>query len=365
MKRNIISDRQATSMVIMFIVGTPMIYGVAKPAEENAWISLILALLISIPIQLMYARLLSNFPGKNLYDIFDIIFGNILGKCFSVLFLWHAFYLGALLFKWGGEFLVIVGLNDTPEMISISLIVVLSILTLKLGIKAFGKWCEFFVIIVFLVICITAIFLVPLMKLDNIIPVMYDGVKPVLKGTIYALTFPFTQSIIFLMIFDCLKTKKSSYKVYVKGVLLGAILLLVMTFLDIAILGKGNFSHVYFPTYMTLRRLSVGEFFQRVEMGIISVFILVGFVKIVSCLFAVAKGISHLLKFKDYGFIAAPVTFLTSILGYLAVSSTMEMGDFDEKVWVPYAILFQIILPFIIFIAGEIKIKRLKRKFEI
>lgn len=358
MKRGILSDRQAISMVCMFTIGTPMIYGVARPAEENAWISLILAVVISIPIQLMYGRLLRNFHGNNIFEILDIIFGKAISKIISLLFIWNAIYLASILFRGLQEFIAIVGLNDTPEMISISLVVILCIITLKVRVNTFGKWCEFFVAIVFVVIVITITFLIPLMKMDNIVPVMYDGIKPVLQGTIYALAFPFTQSAVFLMVFDGLKNKKSYNKVFLKGVILGAIILWVITFADIAILGKSNFSHVYFPSYMTLRRLSVGEFFQRVEMMVILNFMIVGFVKVVTSLFGAVKGITHLFNLEDSKFIAAPICFLCAILGYLSYGDTIEQRTVLKDVYVPYALLLHIVLPFIIFIAGEIRSRK-------
>ncbi|MCY6369064.1 GerAB/ArcD/ProY family transporter [Clostridium ganghwense] len=361
MKKEVISDRQAISMVCMFTIGTAMIYGAARPAEENAWISIILAALISIPFQLMYGRLLSHFHSSNFFEFLDIIFGKILGKFFAVLFTWNAVYLASILFRAVGEFISIAGLDDTPEMLSLSLIVVLSILTLKEGVKPFAKWCEFFIVIVFIVVGIMIIFLTKLINLDNIVPIMYDGVKPVMQGTIYALGFPFTQDVIFLMFFDCLKNNNSCYKVLIKGVLLGTIVLFSITFLDISILGKSDFSKAYFPSYMSLRRLTVGEFFQRIEIAVILIFMIVGFAKITSTLFAAVKGISHLFNVKDYRTIAAPVTFLASILGYLAYTDTMDQKTFLKDVYVPYAIIIQIVLTSIVFIVSEIRIRKLEK----
>lgn len=360
MKKEVISDKQAISMVFIFIVGTAMIYGAARPAKENAWISVILGTLISIPFQLMYARLLSHFHNSNFFQFLDIIFGKILGEFFAVLFIWNAIYLAALLFKGVVNFIYIANLNDTPEIVCLSLIVIVCILTLKEGIRPFAKLCELFTIIVFIVLVTLLPFGTPLINLDNIVPVMYDGIKPVMQGTIYALGFPFTQNIIFLMFFDCLKNKNSSYKVFIKGVLLGALLLSITTFTQISILGKNDFSNSYFPAYMNLRRLAIGEFFQRIDIAVILVFMIVGFGKITSTLFAAVKGISYLFNVKDYRSIAAPVTFLTSILGYLAYTDTMDQIAFLKDVYVPYAIIIQIVLTSIIFIASEIRI----RKFE-
>lgn len=359
-KREVLSDRQAISILVMFTIGTPMIYGVAKPAEENSWIALIIALLISIPFQLMYGRILSNFHPKGFFEILDIIFGRILGKIFAILFIWHAFYLSAILFRAVGEFLYVVGLDDTPEIFSLTLIILVCILTLKEGVRAFGKWCNFFIIIVLVSISFPPIFLYPMMKVDNIVPIAYDGVKPIIEGTLFALAFPFTQSMILLMVFDGLKNKKSCYSVFLKGVIYAGIFLLIVTLIDVSILGKSTYTHVYFPSYMTLRRLSIGDFFERVEMAVILIYMIVGFVKIVSCLFGAAKGISYLFKTEDYKFIAVPLAFFSGILGYLTYENTMDLSNFLRTVWTPYALIFQVFLITIVFIAGEIKIKNLK-----
>lgn len=64
-----VADKQASIIVSLFIIGTSIVNTPGRIAKENAWISIILAFIMFIPIALMYSKILNKFPGKNVFQI--------------------------------------------------------------------------------------------------------------------------------------------------------------------------------------------------------------------------------------------------------------------------------------------------------
>ena len=44
----------------------------------------------------MFSRILSLYPGKDLFDILQIVMGKFVGKFISILMIWFAFHDGSL-----------------------------------------------------------------------------------------------------------------------------------------------------------------------------------------------------------------------------------------------------------------------------
>ncbi|WP_134119007.1 GerAB/ArcD/ProY family transporter [Orenia marismortui] len=65
------------------------------------------------------------------------------------------------------------------------------------------------------------------------------------------------------------------------GLLIGAGILLISSLTDVLVLGVVRTARVYFPTYLAVARLNIGNFLQRLEITVSIVFLLSGFVKFI------------------------------------------------------------------------------------
>lgn len=357
-----ITDKQAISIIFLSILGSSVVLGTARPAKTDAWISIILAVIISLIIGLCYARLLSNFHGKNFFEICEIVFGKVFGKIIIIIFIWYSLFINALIIRDIGEFIYIIGIvsiREISQIFTMTITMLLCIYMAKKNISVFGRFCFFFLPIIVFMLSIGYILSINNMSPENLLPIMYDGIKPVIDGMISSISFPFTESIVFIMIFNLLQNKTSASKVFTKGVLFAGVMLFIMTICDIMILGSNTLSASYFPSYTSLKRINIGNFLERIEITIILSFIFAVFVKSTCYLIATSKGIACLFNLKDYTFIPTPVGFLVISIAYLLYENTKELVEttqFDAY----SGIFFQVVLFFIIFIGAEIKIRKTK-----
>jgi len=115
MKNEAISERQAIIIIIiLFILGNSLLLGSGNQAKQDAWIAVIIAIPFSIILALMFSRILSLYPGKDLFDIFQLVMGKFIGKILSILMIWFFFHDAALIFRVIGDFTNTLVFPDTP-----------------------------------------------------------------------------------------------------------------------------------------------------------------------------------------------------------------------------------------------------------
>ena len=355
MNTEVISDKQGISLIIMFIVGTSIVLIMGVDAKQDLWLANIFAVIMALPMVLIYSSLHRLFPKKDLFDILEICMGRFIGKIIILLYSSFAFFLSSLIVRDFGEFFVTVAAPETPMIVPMFIMALLGAWIVIEGIETMGRWAEFFLPVTIVLLFITVLLLIPQMKINNIRPMLYSGIKPVIKGAFGPFSFPFAETVIFTMVFSTFKTDKSSYKVYLSGLLIGGIIIVINSVVNIFVLGIDVASTIYFPFYATLSRLNIGDFLQRLQIVIAFIFLLGGFIKLSICLLAASKGISKLFGYTDYRFIVLPFSLLLINLSYLITDSLMYFIEWDIKIWPYYAFLFQVILPIIIFVAAKVK----------
>lgn len=356
-----ITDKEAICLLTIFIMGSSLIIGIGADAKNDAWIAGIVSVIMFIPMLLIYTRLLSLFHGKDLFEILNIIFGNILGKIISVIYIWYAFHLGAMVIRNFGEFNNIVAMPETPIFVPMLCLGLVCIIAVSLGIEVMGRTTTYFIPIIFLILLIVQILIIPLLHLNYIKPILGNGLIPVLKGGFSAFSFPFAETVLFIGVFSSLKTKKSPIKVYIWGVLLSASIIIIITIRNISMLGNmlGSF---YFPSYEAVSRINIGDFIQRMEVTVLTLFVYSIFIKSSICLLVACKGIGHIFNLKDYRSIVIQTGLLMTYLSYIIYDNIMEMKFWAFKVYPYYAFPMQVILPIIIWVLAEIKARKNKNE---
>ena len=361
LNKEIISDKQGICLVTMFILGSTLLLGTGGGiAKKDAWLAIIAGMVYAAPALYIYSRLLSKFHGRDLFDILELVFGKHLGKIISLLYIWFSFHLGALVERNFSDFTETAVYPDTPVAFPLIFFILLFIWGVKLGIENLGRWSEFYILIVLLLIVTVTITLsLPQLNFNNIRPVFYNGIKPILHSAFLVFSFPFAETVVFMMVFSSLKTKKSSYKVYFTGLIFGSIIVLLVSFRNILIVGADSIARDYFPSYVAVSAIKVGDFIQRLELAVSTVLLLNVFIKVSICLLAVCKGLEKVFELDDYRFLVTPMALLMASLSIIVYPNIMESVKWAFKIWPYYAFFFQAILPLIIFIVAEIKFRKI------
>lgn len=357
MSRETITLRQAACILIVFIFGSTIIMGAGNKAEQDTWLSLLLAAIGAIPLVLVYARIMRLFPEKGVFEITEALFGKVVGKIFTALLCWYAVHLCSLVIRDFSEFIVLTSMPETPQLPIMILIALVAVYIVKSGVESLGKWA----LAVFPVICFV-VFITILMSLrdidfTNLQPMFNHDMGTIASASVSTISFPFAETVLFLSIAGAIKRTDSPKKLYISSVLISGGILILVVIRNIGMLGVPLWKAEYFPSYSAVRIIHVADYLMRTEGSIAMNFVFTGITKITVCLFAASKGLASLFGIKDYKQMAMPAGLLSLALCVTLYKSIMEMYGF-LKVYQYYAAPFQILIPLIIWITAEIKIKR-------
>lgn len=359
MRKEYITQKEAISIMMIFLFGSSFILGIGAQSKNDAWISGIVGLIMAIPFIFIYARVSSLFPEKDLFEMLDMIFGKIIGRIFSILYIWYSFHLGALVVRNFGEFIITVAMPETPLFVSMLCLTIVNITVVRSGIEVMGRTSAYLLPVLLFIIIAVQIMGFPLFNFSNIKPLFGNGWSLILLGSTTAFAFPFAESVIFISILSSLKPKSSHYKVFFIGTLVSGILIILITLRNILTLG-GLQANIYFPAHVAVSRINIGEFLQRIEITVALVFVVGAFIKTSVCLLVACKGIAYLFHLNDYRSTVIQVALLMLYLSVILYGSIMEMGNWAFQTYFYYAFPFQVIFPIIILITAEIKVRKNK-----
>ena len=361
MNKETITDKQGISILVLFLCGSTLIFDTGTGAKEDIWLAIIIAFLCAFVMAMLYARVLSIFPGKDIFDILIIAFGTVIGRVLCLFYVFFSIHLASLVLYNFEEFITIAALSDTPALVPLVTTMLLIIWIIKSGIKVLGNWSEFFVVILVVLVFLTLPFFIPIAKIENLKPFLYNGIQPVLDGALLSFTFPFTEIVVFLGVGAALKNKKSPYKVYALGLAFGALIIFSSAVMHMMVLGGENMGRTFFPPYRSYKLINIREFFTRIEIVIGAALIIGGFVKISVCLFSACRGLCKVFAIDNYKVIATPICILATIISTTNFTGVLELVEWDNTVWIWYSLFFEVVLFLFVLIGVEIKVRIRKR----
>ena len=352
-----LTRRQAIAILMMFNFGSSVVMGVSTGAGQDSWIALILGTLISMPLVLMYGRIISLNPEMNLFEILENRLGKVLGKLACVIMTWYALHLSALVLRNFSEFIQVSSLLETPQFPVLAIMTLTVCALVTKGGKALGKWAVATLPFVLFIVVITVVFSLGVMNFDYILPMFDHPFGKIAEEAFAIFSFPFAETVVFLGIADCVRKEDRPERIYLIGILLSAAILLVIILRNLFIFGPAVVAMEYFPSYTAVRIINIGDFLTRIEGSISINFMLAGITKIALCLITASRGMAALFGVKDWRSLVVPSGLLAVALASILYGNIMEMFGFI-KYYPYYAIPFEIVIPVLLWAVSEIRARK-------
>ncbi|WP_028612846.1 GerAB/ArcD/ProY family transporter [Paenibacillus harenae] len=338
-----LSSSGLTALMIMWIVGTPLTVPLAAVAGHDAWISIILSVIVSYGIIWMYTHLCQLYPGRTLVEIAEVLFGVWAGRLIGFIYAWYSFHLAVLVLKNFYEYILIIALPETSPLMIAATMTAIVLWAAYAGMEVLSR-CSVSLLLLVLVEGMLSILMIKDLQPENLLPVVDRGWMPILEGMTELVGFPFGETIVFAMIIPQINKIGQAKKTVLWALLISGFMLLLSNVRNTLVLGNIS-SKLLFPSYTAYQYISIAEFLERVEPITIITFLLGAFVKISVCLYASAKSFSSALPGKQYRLYLIPLSLLMLEFSLFMYKNNMEMIKFATKIWQWYSIPFQIIIP--------------------
>jgi spore germination protein KB len=353
-----IGNSQLIILMVGFIFGASIVLVPGREAAHDAWMAIILGMLEGSFFALIYTILSNRFKGKSLIQIHEIVYGKYLGKLISLVFLWYLFHLGSLDITTFKDFFLVTTLPQTPELIIAAFIVLSCCYAVKNGIEVIARCAQILVLAAIGSSFISSLLILKDIDLKNLLPIMETPLKKLFMAAHGTATFPFGDTIVFMMIFPYLNDNRDSHRHLIFPViisfLIGGLFLTIVSIRNIGVLGPMNEINFY-PTFQTDRLINVGNLLTRLEILTVIGFLTMGFVKISVLLYATVLGGSQLFGLRTYRPLILPIGILMVIASLINFKNVTGNLAFAQQIYPIYALPFQVGIPLLTLIIGLIR----------
>lgn len=356
--REVVSPRSGMATLVLMFMGGSIVYGIGKQAGADTWLPVIAAVLLAVPMILIYARLVDLSPNHDVLETMEQALGRPLASVVVIIYGWYALQVMYESVSNLGNFVVVAGLTETPKVVPALSLLLISLLAAKLGIEVLTRWSGVLLVVIILISVSAFVLVLQEVDLTNFLPVLYNGVLPVAVGTLSLLEFPFLEAVIFMFSGAAYQRPGGARQVMIWGHFLAGAVILFIISLTIAVVGPQIYQMLYYPVYGAVSRIDVAGFLTRLEFTVSFIFLVTTFVKTSVCLIAACRCVGFLMGESNYTYFATPLA-LSGIVGtFWIAEGTLEMEEMSLQLWPPLELAVQLILPAAIWITAEIRLKK-------
>jgi spore germination protein KB len=361
-----INSYQFLILVIFFTIGTTMLTipsVIAAGAKQDAWISTIFGTGIGLLIIWLFCTLAQWFPHLTFIQINEKLFGKWIGKIVSLLFVFLPFLYTSILLNYSGTFLNIHAMPSTPMVALNILMGMIIVMGVRLGLETIARSAEILIVVFFVLFLILVVFISPEIKFENIQPVYEAGTKKIVQSSLNFVVTSSVNAVILLMIFPAFINKtKQGKKSFLIGNLIGGIVIIIITFLSVAVLGAANTTRQMYPAYELAKLINVGDFVQRIEGLMATLWIIALYFKATLYFYASVLGIAQILNLKDYRPLTIPLGMIAIALSLVIYPNVIYRENWDSTTGNSLSLSIGLFLPLLLVVVYAIRKKQLKKE---
>ena len=344
-----ITSYQIFSLTTSFTCGSGILVisaTAAGLAKQDAWISVLLALLFGLIELLIIYFFWIKYPGITYTDIMTQIFGKWIGSAVSIGFIFFCFLSVSQVVWYLGSFMTIQVMPETPVYVINILFVATIVIALLYGIETIARSYEIFVYFISALFVLSMVMVLPDAKMNNLLPILEKGATPVLKGAFELSSFLIFPMTLFLMVLPVHSDNTArAKKAFFKGYVWGGFLVFISIIFSILVLGSTVTAISQFPVYHLAKSINIGTIFTRLEFIVAGVWIITLLSRGIMYFYAGTVGLAKLLKLSNHKIIILPLGLIILVNSGIVYTDVIAQSDWDSFVWPPFAATFGVLLP--------------------
>ncbi len=252
---------------------------------------------------------------------------------------------------------------STPMVALNILMGMVIVMGVRLGLETIARSAEILIAVFFVLFFILVVLILPEIKIENIQPVYEAGTKKIVQSSLHLIVNTSVNAVILLMIFPAFINKtKQGKKSFLIGNLIGGIVMIIITFLSVALLGGENTARQMYPAYELAKKIDVGDFVERIEGLMASLWYISLYFKATLYFYASVLGIAQILNLKDYRPITIPLGMIAIILSIVIYPNVIYQQHWDSTTGNSLSISIGLFLPLLLVVVYAIRKKQIKKE---
>lgn len=353
-----INGRQLNVLVFLYTIGSTVLVipsGLAFAAKQDAWLGGLAGVAIGAIVIGLYIALWRRYPGKTFVGICEAVLGRWFGTLLSIVFMFYSLIGASTVLFYVGNFYNINFLPQTPFMFITALFTAIVVMGVRLGLETIARTTELMLPWFLILLVVLVATLLPSIEADKMLPVFESGWRHILWA---GFTFSETAYMPMLFLFAVFPKVDDSVKAW-KGLyvtaLVGGLCVVLVTLLCILILGPDITIRSMFPSYALVKKISIGNFFQRIEAALAGMWFITTYIKTTFYFYGWVTSLAEILRLKNYRTITLPCGILLLALSFVVYPDVVYMQEWDSIVFPPYIWAFCVFVPIVLWLAGLLK----------
>lgn len=308
-----ISHGQLFCLVCLFMLGSAWLFALGAEAKEDAWLAMMLGLVAGLGLNTVYLLLQRRHPAKTLVEYLPAILGPWLGKLLAFVYLVYFLYISARVTRDFTELTVTSILPDTPPTVITLVEVLLAVYAVAHGPEVLARVAQAALPLCLGLVTVATLFVLREFQLTRMEPFGGAGLPSILRAAFpTTVTVPYGEGVLFGMIFPAVR---SGYRwSLLGGAFMAGLVLTGLTVVEEGVLGSHLMATSQFPLLDLVRQISVGGFLERLDVLIVLVLTLGGFIKAALFLYGAVRGLAQWLGLDDHRPLTLPVGLLMAVV---------------------------------------------------
>ncbi len=298
-------------MAFLVTMGGIFAIGGTKDAGEESYLAALLAFALVIPACALYEYLLRRSSTHDFFSLCRYGLGRVGSAVITVLWGLYAAVVGMLLCGNLLNFIHTVMLPNT-ETVTVGCAVAVTVaVAAKCGLPALARVARPLMFAIFGIVGVTVLLSALYVDYRNFPqPFLQNGFFAVAEGAWSLFSVPFGDLILLLPLLPGKTSGKRGSRELLKGAGMTAALLVVIFLRNVLALGSATYELLFFKSFVAVRLISVGVFFQRIEILVAVIYLVCDVFKLIVCVHCMAKCLRSLTGCGDRGLLAAPLALL-------------------------------------------------------
>ena len=357
---SMLSAKQLSYASALFIVASSLlIKAVYVFSLQDSWLSVLVAILISLLVIGVYGMLGRRHPGMCPVKLSEAVFGRVVGKVVAAMYIFFFLSLAILNLEDAGSFVTVSILPRTPVTIVYVMVIVVCAMAVSKGHKM-CMYSTMMVILVAFIFVLNMLLLFNKMELENFLPVLTQPPKNYFLAIFGLLMLPLCEIFVFMIFAPDMKKPEIIGSALKGGIFIGGFLLFIIVVRDIAAL-DGYLQYTNNPTFSSIRLIEIGDFLTRLEILYASILITTFTFKISVCFYAAIAGLARLFRIENYRIFIGIFGVLIVVATRGVFESTFEHNEWKRSAPI-YSTLFLIILPIIMLLVSYLRFGKYPQK---
>lgn len=356
-----ITPFQFMLLAAMFTIGTTILVipsTLVHYAQQDAWISVIVGMVMSALLIGLYVKLAGQYPGLDWISLNEKLLGRWAGTACSLFWVIAALQSVPEVLYYLGQFMVTQIMPETPALAFTCIFTVIIAIGLQFGMATLARAAQIFFPILAALFLFLIVMLTPEMRVENIQPILQTSWAKIMHGAIMYFSYSGLPLIFLLMIFPSRITRKDKAgQAFVAGAMLGGVFLLVITMTAVLVIGESAANEAY-PSYVLAKKFNVGGFITRLEVFMATIWFITLYYKLVLYFYAGAAGLARILRVSDYRVLVTPLAIIAVILSIIVYPDTIYQAEWDAKIWPVYIATSGLLLPVALLLVSWLRKKK-------